>query len=1179
MKNKKTSISNMFLKNMFFISMISVGLCCLIFIFDEYTEFSAESTALRENHIQSRKDLLKTQVGNVVTYIRHMKKQTENRLKDSIKNHVYEAHQIAQHIYDQNHRTRSPDEIRKMIKDALRSIRFNHGRGYIFADSMDGIDQLYPIRPELEGTDLINLQDSHGNFVIRDEINVVRKSKEGFVTGFWPKPGEDPALAYPKISFVKYFKPLDWYFGSGEYLDDVKTEIQDEIIHYIVNIRFDKEGYFFASTFDGDPLFSSGSIIKGTKNISDLTDPDGVKIIREQQKAVKNPDGGFVSYSWPKLNSTTPSPKISFVRGIPDWDWIVGAGTYLDTIETTISQNRRSLAVNLKNNILIGILALLILLILCLFWSRHVFNKIQTGLDSFSSFFQKAATESVTMNPENLIFSEFSEIASSANKMVTDRSQAESALRENEKKYRRIFENIQDVYYETSIDGIILEISPSIEKFSQYKRDELIGKSLYDIYVDPRIRDNLIKKSIDRGKMDDSVIWLKDKDGSEKPCSIDGILVADKQGKPVKLIGSLRDITERMDAEIRVRESEEKYRLLFMNTNDVIYSLDRELRILTVSPSVEKLTGFTSEELIGRQLPDINLLEPAYLEQAFSDVEEVLTGKSIASSIYEIRTKDGTRKFADVSGAPLYQDNEMVGIISVARDITERRRLEKALRENENKFRSLFDFSPQAILLTDVETGKILDVNRQFCELTQYNRSELIGKTTTGLGFYPQTNRDRVIAGLKKHGAVNGVEIDFTVKDGKIISVLMFSKLIALGKQSDILTIFVDISRQKNLEEQLRQAHKMESIGTLSGGIAHDFNNILSIMIGNTELALDDVPEWNSAHACLEEIKTAGLRAKNIVSRLLAFSRKSDQNLKPVAIVPVIKDALHFLRSTIPSNIDIRADIADTGETVLTDPVGLNQIMMNLCINASQAMEQTGGTLVVDLASEHLDNTSNAYPDLRPGDYVKITVSDTGPGIDPEIIDRIFDPYFTTKEVGKGSGMGLAVVHGIIKNHGGFVSADSNPGKGTVFTMLLPKTDEPPESKIKSSEDLPKGTETILFVDDEKSVMKLGQRMLEPLGYQIDATISPAVALTWFRADPDKYDLIITDMTMPEMTGVALAEKAMTVRPDIPIIICTGHSSLIDEEKAKALNIAAFVMKPVTKHKIANVIRQVLGNE
>jgi len=407
------------------------------------------------------------------------------------------------------------------------------------------------------------------------------------------------------------------------------------------------------------------------------------------------------------------------------------------------------------------------------------------------------------------------------------------------------------------------------------------------------------------------------------------------------------------------------------------------------------------------------------------------------------------------------------------------------------------------------------------------------------------------------------------------------------GKLIGILGVGRDITERKKEEEEkaklkteLQHAQKMESIGILAGGIAHDFNNIMAIILGNTELALEDVPKSNPAYSNLEEIKTASRRAKNIVRQLLSYSRVVEQEMQSIKIGPVIKDGLKFLRSTIPSTIDIEQNIQLTDETILADPTQINQILMNLCINASQAMEQTGGDLNVAVEKLVLDNNSaRNYPGLKSGDHVRIIISDTGPGIDPEIIDQIFDPYFTTKEIGKGSGMGLAVVHGIVKSHSGAIAVESSPGKGTKFITLFPLTTKKPMVETKTGKDIPGGNETILFVDDEKSIVKMLQRMFERLGYKVQTATTPEEALERFRSNPDHFDLVITDMTMPKMTGVKLSEKLMDIRKDIPIIVCTGHSALVDEEKAKELGLAAYIIKPIDMQETAQIIRKILDKK
>ncbi|MBU1344206.1 MAG: cache domain-containing protein, partial [Proteobacteria bacterium] len=435
MFKSKSSIQAKFLNKMLIIVFVSIGLWCLIWIHDEYDSFKDESESLRAEYTQSQKLILKKEVAQVVAYINDMRKQSEQKLEMALKERVYEAHDTAMNIYRQNADSKNLPEIVKMIKDALRPIRFNGGRGYYFASSMDGIDQLYPVSPEFEGKNLIDLQDSKGNFVIQDEIDIVKTKNEGFVTHFWPMPGENPSVLYPKISFVKYFKPLNWYFGTGEYLEKAKEQIQKEALNRIVNLRFGTEGYFFGSTYKGGALFSNGKITIGSGSVWNLTDPDGVKIIQEQRKTAENPEGGFVYYSWNKLKSEAPSPKISFVQGIPEWEWTIGAGVYLDTIEKTISGNKTVLIVGLKKRIARSVLILAVLLCLIYFWFRRISSQIQKSVDTFSSFLDKSSIESTTIDPDDIQLGEFREIAISTNKMLADRRKAEEALRESEELF------------------------------------------------------------------------------------------------------------------------------------------------------------------------------------------------------------------------------------------------------------------------------------------------------------------------------------------------------------------------------------------------------------------------------------------------------------------------------------------------------------------------------------------------------------------------------------------------------------------------------------------------------------------------------------------------------------------------------------------------------------------------
>jgi nitrogen-specific signal transduction histidine kinase/CheY-like chemotaxis protein len=398
-----------------------------------------------------------------------------------------------------------------------------------------------------------------------------------------------------------------------------------------------------------------------------------------------------------------------------------------------------------------------------------------------------------------------------------------------------------------------------------------------------------------------------------------------------------------------------------------------------------------------------------------------------------------------------------------------------------------------------------------------------------------------------------------------------------VGTLSDITERKQSEEENGKLKNRLNQAQKMEAIGVLAGGIAHDFNNILAAIQGYTEMARDDAQPGSSVANDLDKVLIASRRAKDLVQQILAFSRQAAVARIPIQIQPMVKESLKMLRASIPTTISITTDIHPRCGTVLADPTQIHQIIMNLCTNAYHAMEATGGELSVKVRTASLVAPASAdTSQIAPGEYVEVVVSDTGCGIGPDIIGKIFDPYFTTKGIGKGTGMGLSITHGIIQSYGGVITVESTLGLGTTFHVYLPVI----QGEVKAVEeehDTPRGKGRILFVDDEELLMEMGHDLLERLGYTVTARRSSFEALETYMNDPHQFDLVITDQTMPGMTGIDLARRMLQIRPDIPIILCTGYSHLVSEESAKAIGIREFAFKPLTKSSIGHLVEKVLN--
>lgn len=488
-----------------------------------------------------------------------------------------------------------------------------------------------------------------------------------------------------------------------------------------------------------------------------------------------------------------------------------------------------------------------------------------------------------------------------------------------------------------------------------------------------------------------------------------------------------------------------------------------------------------------------------------------------------------------------------------------------------------------SIIITSAD-GTIQYVNASFERITGYLRNEVIGRN---LRFLQSGQHDeqlyKAIWATIMRGEVWSGHIFNRKKDGTTYDEKMTVSPIRddFGRIIHYVAVKRDVTHEFRLEKQLRQAQKMEAIGTLAGGVAHDFNNILAAIIGYVELAQFDIKAHSSVGETLDKVLKASLRAKDLVKQILTFSRHTEFEMKPVQIGLISKEVLKLLRATLPATIEIRQNIESESTSILADPTQIHQLLMNLCTNAKHAMEESGGVLEIRTENIKLypENKSD-YPELMSGHYLKLTVSDNGDGMDRDTLERLFDPFFTTKGPAKGTGMGLAVVHGIVKRHKGATSVESQPGRGSSFSVVLPRTDIKIPRVIAPSKSFPKGNEMILFVDDEESLVDLGKHFLERLGYQAVCVTDPIKALEIFSRQPDSFDLVITDMTMPKMTGISLARKILEIRPNIPIILSTGFSEQISvDNRVSEIGIKAQLMKPVSLKDLAEAIRKVLDRE
>jgi len=656
-----------------------------------------------------------------------------------------------------------------------------------------------------------------------------------------------------------------------------------------------------------------------------------------------------------------------------------------------------------------------------------------------------------------------------------------------------------------------------------------------------------------------------------------------------------RTILEQEQTARALRESEQQYRLLADNVSDTIWVFRlRDLRFLYVSPSVEKVLGYTDREML--DLPLDRILTPAGMKRVQRIVGRELAREregrapggraAVVLELEQVR-KDGARVWTEVTASFLRDENGTADrVLGITRDITERRKVEESLRQSENKFSEAFHANASLMAISSRQDGRFLEVNETFLRTLGFRRDEVVGRTSADLALWADAaQRAPVLETIEREGNVRNLDVDVRTRTGEVRHGLFSGHPVTLQGEPCLLTVMNDITERKQaesekaaLERQLLQASKMEALGTLAGGVAHDFNNILAIIVGSLELALHRLPPEHPIRGSLQDVFRTAVRGREIVKQILTFSRSAEQTFRPESMHTLVRDALRMLRSSLPSTIEIRERIAAEDDLVWGDASQITQILLNLCTNAFHAMREKGGVLEVGLARG--DGVPCGPEDPLappPGRSLLLTVRDSGHGMPPEVADRIFEPYFSTKGPGEGSGLGLAVVYGIVKKHGGAIRVDSSPGTGTEFRVFLPLYAGEAVPPPSPEESLPRGREEILLVDDEPALVDVGAGLLEYLGYRISSTTRPEEALAAFRGEPDRFRLVITDLTMPGMTGKELARELTRARPGLPVILTSGHVlELHDEKEIKGWGVRAVIQKPFVLSELAATVRRLL---
>jgi PAS domain S-box-containing protein len=766
---------------------------------------------------------------------------------------------------------------------------------------------------------------------------------------------------------------------------------------------------------------------------------------------------------------------------------------------------------------------------------------------------------------------------------VTARQAVEKALKEERDRVQQYLDIAGVILLDIDRGQRVRLINKKGCEILGYREEEVIGLNWFDAFLpaDGRKETKSAFNRVMAGEVEcpeylENTVLTRG--GVERIIAWHTTLIKDKHNNITDALSSGEDITERKKAEEElkklasvVRHSKELINLATIE-GKMIFLNEAGRRMLGIDP--EQVGQTSILQVIPPHLQDMvkNELLAQLSKQGAWEGElqyvNIQTGRitNVYASTFTIKDPD--------TDTPLYLAN-------VSLDISDRKKMEQQLKESEERYRTIADFTYDWEQWVGPE-GNFLYVSPSCERITGYVAQDFLDRPALFYEIIHPDDQQKVKTHfLDEHYSPDVEHFEFRIltKAGQERWISHFCVPVygSSGQWLGRRASNQDFTERKQLEKQLLQSQRMEAIGTLAGGIAHDFNNILTPILMGTEMAQLRIPEGHPAQNDLHKVVQATQRAKELVQQILTFSRQGDEEKKPLRLTPLVKQVNQFIRASLPATIEIRLNLRAGSDIVLGDSIQLHQVIMNLCANAAHAMRAGGGLLEITLTNETVGAfDSTRYGLVKPGEFVKITVRDTGIGIDGRTMQKIFDPFFTTKARGEGTGMGLSVVHGIVKNLGGHITVESTPGQGTAFHVFLPGAKTRTIEENEKHEQPPLGTERILFVDDEALITEINKNMLEQLGYTIDTRNNALDALSDFQKNPARFDLVITDQTMPKMTGIELAEALLGIRPNLPIILCSGFSEQINPDTIKKTGIQAFMWKPIGRLELAQTIRKLL---